>query len=71
MISPSFFNKKYMTDPFVFSGFVCERPHFSDIPVYAYIFSIRDFFRLLVHWVLNELTATSNKWVKKNNENTR
>ena len=34
---PPFFNKKYMNGP-IFSGFLCERPHFSDILVYAHIF---------------------------------
>ena len=47
MIGPPFFNKKYMNDP-DFSGFQCEKSHFSDILVYAHIFSLL---------VFNELTA--------------
>ena len=33
-----------------FSWFVCERPHFSDIPVYAYIFSSEIFRGCLFSW---------------------
>ena len=56
MIGP-FFNKQYMNDIPDFSGFLCERPHFSDILVYAHIFLLRDFLRLFVLLVFNELTV--------------
>ena len=39
---PTCFNKKITTDPF-FSWQVYERPHFSDIQVYAHIFRLEVF----------------------------
>ena len=40
-----------------FYGFLCERPHFSDILVYARIFRSEIFSRLLILLVLHELTV--------------
>ena len=47
-----FFQQKVYDWP-DFSWFVCERPHFSDIPINAYSFSLRDLWRLLVLLVFN------------------
>ena len=57
MIGPLFFNKKYMNGP-VFLDSLCERPHFSDILVYAHIFR-SEIFRgcMLILLVLHELTV--------------
>ena len=51
-----FFQQKVYDWPY-FSCFVCERSHFSDILVNAYIFSLRDLARVLVLLVFNELTV--------------
>ena len=69
MISPLSFNKKCMTDP-IFSWFVCERPHFSNIPVYAYIF-LSEIFRgclfslYSVNWLPYLCVTTGNKGYKR------
>ena len=56
---PPFFNKKYMNDPIFLDSYV-KGPIFSNILVYAHVyvyFSLRDFSRLLVLLVFNELTV--------------
>ena len=49
MIGPLFFNKKIYECP-DFSGFLCERSHFSDILVYAHIFRSEIFRGCLSSW---------------------
>ena len=46
---PPFFNQKVYEWP-DFSGFLCERPHFSDILVYAHIFRSEIFRGCLSSW---------------------
>ena len=65
---PPFFQQKVYEWP-DFSGFLCERSHFSDILVYAYIFHSEIFQGCFILLVLHELTdicvITSKKWVQK------
>ena len=51
-----------------FSWFICESPHFSDIPVNAYIFFTQRFVKaaisLGIQWIDCYIClTTSNKWV--------
>ena len=62
-----FFNKKYMNDP-IFSGFLCERPHFLT-SWYMHIFFAQRFFEaacsLDIQWIDCDIClTTSNKWVQ-------
>ena len=55
MISPRFFNKKYMTDPICLDWYMKGATFLTSR--YMHIFSRRDFSRLLVLLVFSELTA--------------
>ena len=65
---PFFFNKKYVNGP-VFLDSLCERPHFSDILVYAHIFRSEVFRGCLSSWYymnwLWYLCNNQQKWVQK------
>ena len=67
-IGPLFSRKSiWMT---LFFRILCERPHFSDILVYAHTFLLRDFFEaacsLLIQWIYCDIClTTNNKWVQK------
>ena len=68
MIGPFFFQQKVYEWP-NFSGFLCERPHFSDILVYAHIFRSEIFRGCLSSWYymnwLWYLCNNQQKWVQK------
>ena len=65
---PPFFQQKVYEWP-DFSGFLYEKPHFSDIQVYAHFFFAQRFFKaayLLVLWIDCDICViTSKKWVQK------
>ena len=65
---PPFFSTKSIRMTRFF-WILCERPHFSDILVYAHIFRLRDFSRLLVGIqrinYCDICLTTSYKWVPK------
>ena len=68
MIGPLFQQKVYEWPDF--SGFLCERPHFSDILVYAHIFGSEIFrgclYPLGITWIDCDICViTSKKWVQK------
>ena len=78
-MAPFFRAAKYMIDPFFrqkvydwphFSGWVCERPHFSDVSRYMQIFFVQRFFKaacsLVIQWIDCYIClTTSNKCVQK------
>ena len=65
-----FFNKKYMNGPICLD--LCERPHFSDILVYAHIFRLEIFRGCLSSWYyMNWLWYLCNNQQKNGLKNQR